>query len=800
MRNVISTETAERIREEFMEVLDTAVPPYEVAQLGRFSPEDEKIIQQSVGRLSFVPELPNAGDAERRIVQRLRRMSHASFWEKSEGAANWADAEKKRAVGWLANRAMDAAAQWAAVLPENPRNPGWYFVRHPLTYRMNKPEFLWLTELLNCAVFCKDRDAQWFAQLLLEGSPEGIADFRLEILFLLRKPNGVIDRLVRLKNIRGEVNRGINVGDSDVLEAVLFSAPEKFRAWSLERGNFSWSGNQTHLQMLHRDVAGENTGRTVDRIDSCGWHFLEEGLDEGGHRIKKGIWFFDDCAILPSGQKACPDENGIIWHDGRGYFLNNKGRESEFVQGRPKMSPHLTVLNCGISYDGWTNRPTGETEEDHLRVVFREFCQRSYETIGGYDAWLSLGAFFAFAAAPEIFDIYKIFPGLLIHGQMGSGKNKWVEWQMGIFGFDIDAGLSFQSATAVGMLQAAENYSNLPVAVDEFGKGELDLNKVSVLHSAANRQMLAKWVPEGTVQRKIKSAFVVSGERTRDDAAFRSRYLHVQVSADRRLANHLAWFDANKRFFFLLGRFLLERRAEFVRHTLRFIDEWRKNSIPDVKNEREKLVLGISYGAWMATCALLQSHEASETTAFRQSAIEYLRSASEDVFRDTNVIIFWRDFITCWKANAIPRSCLKVKGEAKEHPPGMPGMGPWISYTLFIEPNTCLSEMQAHLSRQNGKLVLGRNDLRDQMKALPYFRPPPKDAKGEKKYFNIRFGSGKDSCTNRAWAIGLDEHPDGLQRNATRDDYNKFLMDETLGDPRKGPLFAIVHALIETPQ
>ena len=670
---------------------------------------------------------------------------------------------------------------------------------------MHKVDFVRLTELSNCAAICGEHDVKWFAQLVLDGTPEGIADFKLEVLFLMRKPDGSVDRMVRLKNIRGEVNHGI-AGDSDVLDAVSFSAPEKFRAWCLARGNFNWGGNQIHLQTLHRDVGGLNIGRTVDRIDSCGW-VLAHGhhVGEKGYRVLKGIWFFDDCAIVPGGHKVRPDENGIIWHEGKGYFLNHKGREVEFKFRKPKMKPDLTILNCGIDYDGWTDKPKGETEEDHLRAFFRELCRRSYEAIGGYDAWLSLGGFYAFAAAPEIYEIYKIFPGQLVHGQTQSGKNKWVEWQVGTYGMDIVAGLSFQTSTAVGLLMEAENYSNLPVPVDEFGKGEIDPAKLAVLHNAANRQMIAKWVPADGEQRTIKTAYVVSGERTCNDAAFRSRYLHIHASAERRLADHLAWFDENKRFLFLLGRFILEHRAAFVQHALHFVELWLKNPISQNNgrqkiNDREKQVVGICYGAWMALCALLQSHGTEEVAAFKQCAVSHLCASSEDVIAETNVTVFWNIFITCWKAGAIPRSCVKVKGEVKEHPPGAPDMGHWVSYVLYLEPHGALSAMQAYLSRQNGSLMLSRNDLRDQMKPLPYFHLTTKDASGVTKYLCVRFGTGKDSSSMRAWGIDLDLHPYGLQRDATRQEYDKFLMDDSLGDPRKGPLFAIVHALLEDNQ
>jgi hypothetical protein len=183
--------------------------------------------------------------------------------------------------------------------------------------------------------------------------------------------------------------------------------------------------------------------RIINRIDSCGWHFLERSAG-----CLQEIWFFDEGAIAPGGEKLKPDENGICWWKGDGYFLNRKGRENEFLQGCPKMHPQLTVLNCGMDYTGWTNTPRGETEDDHLRAVFRELCLRFYESLGGYDAWLSLGAFFSYAAAPEIFDRHGLFPGLWVHGQMESGKTKMVEWRMSWWGFNLNAGTRPRAAFA----------------------------------------------------------------------------------------------------------------------------------------------------------------------------------------------------------------------------------------------------------------------------------------------------------------------------------------------------------------
>lgn len=796
MGREISKEVEARVRREFERVLDEALPAYELHKLGRFSAEDETFIQQEVERLLYEPQMPNAGEVERRIIKRLKLMSDSGFWKDSEAAAAWvAGDEKKKSVAWLCAKAAAAVHKWAEVLPDNPRNAGRYYVLHPPTFRTNKLEFTWFGELLSCANISQDWDAKWFAELMLNGLPEPISNFKMECLFLLRKPDGSVDRLVRLENVMGEISKGTHPGGCEILEAIPFGSPEKFRSWCLSRGNFAFSGNQTHLQMIHEDECRRSAGRIVNRIDSCGWHFLEEGLPgEKGYKIQKGIWFYGDGAILPDGITVRPDEFGIFWYNGEGYFLNNKGRESEFLQKKPLIHPGMTILNSGIDYTGWTNVPKGETETDHLRTLFREFCQRFYESIGGFEAWLGLGAVFAYSAAPEIFDREGFFPGLWVHGQFQSGKTKTGECLAAIEGFSMGAGIGIiQSATPAGMLQEAENYSNILVWMDEFREAEVEEVKLAILRNAFNRQAQAKWTPDG-IQRVIKTAFMVTGESTSSDAALRSRYIHIQVSAARRLANNLAWLDQNKRFFFFFGRMLRERRGTFVQYTMHFLDQWIKSA--GINNDREKKVHGIAYAAWMAVCALLESHGPEEVGAFKQLTLSHLKSAAEDATAETNVNRFWQDVLIAFKAGAIPKACFKLVGEPVEHPPGMPDLGHWVSYKLYFDPNMLLSELQIFLSKQNAKVVLKRNDLRDQMKTLPYWIPlSSRDEQGNIKQLQVRLGTGKDSSSTKVWGIKLDLHPDGLQRDAKREDYDRFLMDDNQGDPRKGPLFAIVHAL-----
>src|ERR1035441_341168 len=69
----LTDEQRARAAKAFEEVLANAVPPYEAGQLGLFSEEDELYIQNEVQRMLYEPTLPNGGDRERRVIERLKR-------------------------------------------------------------------------------------------------------------------------------------------------------------------------------------------------------------------------------------------------------------------------------------------------------------------------------------------------------------------------------------------------------------------------------------------------------------------------------------------------------------------------------------------------------------------------------------------------------------------------------------------------------------------------------------------------------------------------------------------------------
>jgi hypothetical protein len=504
--------------------------------------------------------------------------------------------------------------------------------------------------------------------------------------------------------------------------------------------------------------------------------------DKHQDRPLEGLWFFDDCAFA-RGKLLLPDEFNNYWLDGTGYCHADRGRETEFLQGRPKMHPGVKLADCDLSFDEWQMAPASNDEAALMVGFWREICRRLYETIGGFDSYLGLGWMLSFAAAPEIFRAFRLFPGCWVHGQMGSGKTSVVEWLMAIWGFVVQAGTG-KKATAVGLLQQGESYSNLPVWVDEFRQGETGEDVLGVLRDAFNRQSTPKWTQDG-VLRKLRTAFVVSGESTSSDAATRSRYVHLQVSESRRIKNHYGWFSRHKGNFFHFGRLLMERRGEYVKVVLCYLRSWMNLCELANVNERHKIVHGVAWAGWMGMCALLdgQSHEAKEGKAFKAFLIAHTLAAAQDVMSDTNINVFFNYWIQGFKDGEIPLDCFRLEKQELSEPPGAVGQGRWTAYFLWADYERLLIALRKWLSKMGASVPLERNDLRDQMSKNPYW------VHGK---WRTRFGTG--GATTAAWVISVDQHPLGY-RPVSDEEFERYRQNPDEGDPRKGPLFEIVHAL-----
>ena len=805
MANEMDKATAARVREIFERALESAMPGYELHELNLFDQAEEDYIRKEVERKLYEPKLANGGDSERRIVEKLKKLSRQK---------NWAGAE----------RAYAAMKAWQKVLPENPRNPGYYYTRTPMKRMTNKDEYEWLEDLKYSAHAAKQWDKKWFAQLFMDGLPEPAADFVVECFYLLKCSNGNTSRQVQLTNVLGETTGKV------LMDSKAFHAPKDFREWCLNRGAFNWGAGEKEIQKLNLDIGRLAAWKTVNQVVTLGWFPLSKKSTPTKTEFD-GIWFFGDCARM-NGQWATPDSDNIYWHqhvdeDGNllesGYQVSSDGRENPFHQKKPMLHPLLKISEATltllpateIGFDGQSgdakkpeldlDAPARAALEGKIYTAFfREMCNRLKRIVGSDDALFLIGSFLSFAAAPELFEDLSQFPGLWTHGEANSGKSTILEWLMEIWGFRVlGINLKGTNSTAVGLLQAADQYSNLPVWCDEFrdDKEQVGKDKLGVLHNGFNRGGQAKFNPSG-IQRSMRTTFVVSGESTTSESAIRGRYPHVQISKHLRQwapgeqekggkapSEDFLWFTKHRHYFFFFGRYVIEHREQFVNEVFKFFELWGHESI----DPRCRVIHGIGYASWMAMVGMLGSHSGAEADAFKQHMIEHSKSATDDVQSDLNVNVFIQDLITAWNAKEISANCFRVESVLLAHAPGQPQQTNWTSYTLYIHPADAIAALQIYLRKQNASIVLKRKDLRDQLSKNNFW------VNGSDGSCNRRFSriTGR-MATSLAWGIKVDFHPLGYIQQT---DEVMAKAAETLakaGDPRKGPLFMLVEGILDT--
>lgn len=763
-------EAERRLAAALMAVLDGAVPPYALAHAGLFEEREVEFIRREQERHLREAQLPWGGARERKWARKLHAMARGLGWNE---------------VAQM--KARQAAKRWEAV-------DGHYYLRRPLSPRMDKTDYEWALALKEAANAARDWEKKWFAEMLLDGAPVAVANFRLDCRFMLQKPDGDVDRLVELTNDRGERTGLVP------LSSEAFHAPTYMRRWCLNQGNFHWGvGNpggaqELALEKLHADTGWAAAWRKVKLVCVYGWHAVRTQHAPEGVKME-GLWFFRDAVYTAAGELLQPDEHGVYSWQGESYLLGENGRENKFHQGHPRMYPGAKLSEARLEL-AHPPESTGDRELDILRAFYTEVCDRLRRTVGSLDAWLMVGSTLAYVAAPEIFELKHEFTGMWVHGSKESGKSTTSGWLMEFDGLHLGRqGINLRgtNSTPTGLAQALDQYSNIPVWADEFRFAEVGGDKISVLHQTYNRGGQTKFNPT-MLHRETRTNFLISGESTTGDAALLGRYMHVQMSRERRekdaegrLVPHEAWFENHRQHFFHFKRFLLERRPAFVELVLKILKSWSETpGIP----ERTKSAFGVPFASFVAMGQMLESHGGEDVAALKRHTVATAAAAAADVSAETNVNVFLGDMVTAWKAGDLDARSFRLRWKDLEHPPGAPGQGRWASYELLFDPGAVIAGVQMFLTRRHGTVALKQKDLRDQLSREPYWIAG---------LGAVRFNLTGSSSIAKAWGIRIDDlRPLGYQP-VSNEAWEAFLMNRGTGeyteDPRKGDMFAIVDAL-----
>jgi hypothetical protein len=739
-----------KARAEFLAVIKAAVRLDEVWETGLFDREAERHIRGQLEKISYVRRLPEGGDEEVVIARRLHRL-----------AARIRNDEDR-----LPAKARSFLLLLAKAYLET---KGGYYI-----FKALRDEEKW-NEHLARAAGREDVEVKRACEIAKKGVPERITDFLMEAEFVLRKVNGDRERLVTVRSMHGPVS------DLFPLTASAFAQPSKFRECLLNRcDGATWRAGERELNDLQADV-------TRDVI----WKTVRETPVRGYDDVSK-CWFYGDVVYTPEGKELFADKHGVVWVAGKGYRASEFDQEAQyFCQGTPMMRPGVKCADA------------------QTRELFQLVSQRLFESIGNYGGHLALGAVLAYAAAPELFEYFTMFPGLWLHGETNQGKTSVARWLMRIWGFVVQSGMPLPDSTKAGLSIGAQQYGNLPIWLEEF-QPNCPPWLLEKMKEFFNRESgIKKTFDE--VKRKVRAGAIVTGVATSSDPQLRSRYCHVQVSEKNRLANHYRWFeDESKDRFCFLGRYLMRHRPEFARLTIQQMKSWMESQALSHCDDRARLVHGAAYSAFAAMVGLLESHPAEDLVAFKQYLVGHVERAAVEVRERVNVNQFWTDLLAALHVHAFGETVNDRLRMFRVVNSPVPRAGltsyqtqygienpryAWTSQRLYFLPDAVINGLRAYKRRLGQELPLDKSDLRAQMRSRPYWVEPKDKRQGHKSRFG---GQSLQNC----WCIDLDLHELGFQpisdeefdASRIKPDGCAVEIDEWV-DPRRGDLFALVDAL-----
>lgn len=780
--------SAAAIRVEFERVFAAALRSWEFKQMKMFESDVEYIIADRAAVFSYTQGLPTGGKAEKRLAKELRELARELWSAKNQ------DGETLRLAGRLMTLADDYEKTW-----------GWYYVKKIPAGSKEKLEGQKLR-----AVGARQLAA---FNYLIEGNPHLIAPFRLTPYYVLLKPDGTRDRLVRLVNIRNEDSGLVALPSHDL------TAPRDWRAWLSDRGNYGWEGGERELQVLQRDINFRLARREVKQV-------VYRGCEKPGMP-----WFFDDL-LIDDGVEVLPDAEGIFWHERKGYtFLRN---QEGLAIGDEQQAFRITVPakmhpGMGLRIKGPQEYELVKGEDDPEAVVnlMGELAAAMTESFAGYDGLLLLGAFLSYAAAPEVYRARGgEFPGIWIPGEKGTGKTVAAKVCMSLWGFaDLEQPMSFKSSTTVNAIITLGQLANIPNWGDEYKQGHLkeEATMVNIVHCGFNREIPGKYSPDGTM-RKVRTGFLITGESTCSEAATMDRYLTVNAAKENWRGSaedglrRFRWLLANRKHFFVLVRSVLRRRKAFVETVLKELTAWENNPDLATAEARGKFCHGVAYASLIALTRVIPFAPEESIRLMKDWMVQRTVRTSREVRQQVNVNQFWSDLLSAVKSDAFGRSrgelrrvfkvvenkrAMNPVSEEQRRQGEQTSRFAWKSYLFYFQPGTVVDMLRAHKRKGGRDLPLDLRDLSAQIRSRPYWVLPPPHSFMHKVRLS---GRSMENC----WCINVDKLPDLGYVPVSDDEFEaskyengeievgRFLgLDDEWTDPRKGDLFYLIDLLLE---
>jgi hypothetical protein len=721
-----------RATREFERVLLEAHSPKDFIAL--FPAAAQVIIQTRLDRLWYTPLLRSGGAREEKLARRLEK---------------------------IGSRSTVQIQRWSQEMVEALRSVNGTYYVPKLPTDKERPYLLKLKEDLDdkIAELKKQRDERTapgaesieekLDRLQLErrlitgkidrGIPRSICNFTMECRYCLHTAAGETDRMVIIRNNQGEQTSLLRLPGSRLGRLA------EFRIWCLghAQGVPVWGGGEKDVQALTADMKKLSAGRNVHEVPYYGFH------------SESKIWFAGDCAWAPDGSLILPNDEKIVWHGGLGYMIPNSvnsawphSADDGFQQGAPSFI-----------------RP--QRNEPGVRDLFELLSEGLVNTVGDHGGLLCIGCMLLYAAAPELCREYGGHPGLWLYGRKGSGKNTVARWLMKIWGFKELSGIRLdEGTTPVAVNRVLLQNSCIPVWFDESRRTISDIaQKESVLRGAFDRSSAAKGRLDSSNRTQTARALttpLVTGESSSGDAATRSRYVHINLSPSRRLLDRtkngelLEILRTKSDSFYLIGKYLMDHRAEFVSNVLSLLKSWMENQF-GISDDRTRFVHGASWAAYIAFAELLNAN-CCDPKAFGEYVVRHSCQAFEETHDETMVNRFWLEVIAAINTGAISRSFFFERAvpltENGGYDPGAVTLDQTATTrVIFMASQEIYNEYEKDMRHRGNTPPLSRNDIGREISNEPYWIK----AEGSNRVHRISQNGKRYAC----WAIHLDKFPFG---------------------------------------
>ena len=363
---------------------------------------------------------------------------------------------------------------------------------------------------------------------------ETISNFVLNIKSSFFTPDGVI-RNVEMVNEYGEVSETFALSPGEM------AGLNEWKKFCFSKGNFVFEGNTQDLLNVWKLEFSRDIGDLIYMPDRIG--YIED----------RNLWLFGNLAIK-NGKIYRPDNDGIVWIDGRGY--------------KPQS------LQIGSR---------GEAIEDAIpslsekKIDIADVARKLKQTVGGYEAYVGIGWAIATIFSSNIFAHYKCMPILFPHGKRESGKSTFMRWIMAFFGIETE-GVGIAETTQNFIARSLSYYSSLGAWFDEYRNEYKVIQKDGFFRSAYNRQMSGKGTTTAFQARgfSVHAAAGISGEELPKDNGLFTRLVPLQISEYKRDRTWYEWFNRHALEFSYLTLYLLLNYSELKPKIMKNIAELKK--------------------------------------------------------------------------------------------------------------------------------------------------------------------------------------------------------------------------------